>query len=143
MNNDGTLKTDANLAGWDGYISGGNLMLNANVTLYGRWDPAPTKYTVVIWQQKVTDAANLPDSEKTYDFYESYTNTATSATSVSVPDAYKNYSYDDFHYGRCDDAKIINGNGSTVFNVYYDRNVHTLGFFTSTLPSPIPVRHPE
>ncbi len=127
-NNDGSLVTSADLSGWDGHISGGNLMLDANVTLYGRWTAAPTRYTVVIWQQKATDAANLADAEKSYDFVESSTNTATSATLVSVPDKYKNYSYDNFHYGRCDDAKVINGNGSTVLNVYYDRNVHTLTF---------------
>ena len=128
--NDGSLNTSANLSGWDGYIKNGNLMLNANTTLYGRWEAAPTRYTVVIWQQSATDAANLDVTNRTYDFVESYTNTALSASTVSVAQKYKDYSYENFHYDRCDDAKVIDGNGSTVLNVYYDRNVHTLRFFT-------------
>ena len=127
-NNDGSLNTSANLSGWDGYIADGQLRLNANVTVYGAWTPAPTRYTVVIWQQSATDAANLDVANKTYDFVVSYTNTALSASTVPVAQAYKNFDYDNFHYARCDDAKVIDGNGSTVLNVYYDRNERTMTF---------------
>ena len=127
-NNDGSLNTSANLSGWDGYIADGQLRLNANVTVYGAWTPAPTRYTVVIWQQSATDAANLDVANKTYDFVVSYTNTALSASTVPVAQAYKNFDYDNFHYARCDDAKVIDGNGSTVLNVYYDRTERTMTF---------------
>ena len=127
-----TSSEKAAIGTWGGKIEGGNLMLTNNVTLYGRWNVGKTKYTVVIWQQKVTDAANLDDAHKTYDFVASYTNTATTANTVSVPQTYKNYSYENFHYARCDGEAVVNGNGSTVLNVYYDRNVHTLTFFTTT-----------
>ena len=139
-NNDGTLDTSANLSGWDGYIKNGNLMLTANTTLYGRWEAAPTKYTVVMWQQKSTDAANLAEADKTYDFVASYTNYAMSATSVSVPATYKGWGgqkksadedYTGFHFDRCDGETVINGDGTTILNVYYDRDVYTMAFFST------------
>ena len=138
----GELVTTADLSGWGGYVSGGNLMLRENVTVYGAWTPAPTKYTVVVWKQKSTDAANLAESAKTYDFAESFTNTALAEKSISVDQTYKNWSgqsangvhesdYTGFTYARCDAAVTVKGDGTTVLNVYYDRNVHTLTFYTS------------
>ena len=141
----GALRTDFTssektaIGTWGGKIEGGNLMLTNNVTLYGRWNVGKTKYTVVIWQQKVTDAANLDDAHKTYDFAESFTNSALSESSASVASTYKNWSgqaansvhesdYTGFTYARCDAAVTIKGDGSSVLNVYYDRNVHTLTF---------------
>ena len=131
--------TSADLVGWGGVISNGMLRLTKDTTLYANWTPSMTKYTVVVWQQKVTDAANLPESQRTYNFVDSYTNLAESASEVSVADKYKNWagqasnavhaaSYEGFHFGHCDGTTTVNGNGSTVLNVYYDRNVHTLTF---------------
>ena len=112
------------------------LRISDDTTLYGHWTEANTKYTVVIWRQKATDDVNLSDSEKHYDFAESFTLDALTGSQVNVPNAYRNLAgsgdYTGFHYDRCDDAKTVAGNGSTVLNVYYDRNVHTLTFRTGT-----------
>ncbi|MBQ6329977.1 MAG: InlB B-repeat-containing protein, partial [Kiritimatiellae bacterium] len=134
--------TASQLSDWGGTVVDGKLRLTESVTIYGRWNPAPTKYTVVVWQQKSTDAANLAVADRTYDFVASYTNYAMSATSVSVAQTYKNWSgqaanashdedYTGFTYARCDGDQVVDGNGTTVLNVYYDRDVHTLRFFTS------------
>ena len=134
-----TLEAAAQDDAWGGYVSGGKLLLAKSVTLFGRWTPAPAKYAVVIWQQKATDAANLDVTNRTYDFVASYTNYAEAATQVDVDQKYTSWSgqasntvhaadYVGFSYARCDDAKTVEGNGSTVLNVYYDRNVHTLTY---------------
>lgn len=126
----------ASLATWGGTIENGLLKFTKNVTLYGGWTEADTDYTVVFWRQKATDAPNLADTEKQYDFAESVRRTARTGNSASVTSADKskggNGDYEGFSYSRCSDAAVVEGSGKTVLNVYYDRNVHTLKFFTST-----------
>ena len=114
------------------------------VTLYAHWIPSNAKYTVIIWRQKVTDPVEKPESEeepneeedpngwKAYDFAESFTIDATTEQIVSVANNYKNLAgsgdYVGFHFDRCDDAKEVMGDNSTILNVYYDRNPHTFKF---------------
>ena len=130
VNADGTLA----ITGTQGDFSvvDNELRIGDDVTLYGQWREADTKYTVVIWRQKATDEANLADDDKQYDFAESFTLNATTGSHVNVANTYKNLEgsgdYTGFHYDRCDNAKEVAGNGSTVLNVYYDRKVHTLTF---------------
>lgn len=46
--------------------------------------------------------------------------------------AYQNNSYEGFHYGTTTmSTETVKGDGTTVVNVYYDRNVHTLRFYDS------------
>ncbi|MBR6733165.1 MAG: InlB B-repeat-containing protein [Kiritimatiellae bacterium] len=137
-NADGTLNTSADLTGWGGYFDGGKLKLRADVKLYGHWTPTLTRYSVVIWRQKATDDPYLPNAEKKYDFAESIERTDHYAEDVVdvESDPYKNYAgsgnYVGFHYSHCDGSAIVRGDGSTVLNVYYDRNVHTYRFFPTT-----------
>lgn len=113
-------------------VSGGSLHLNQSVTLYAKWTEAPVQYSVVFWRQKATDSPDLPDADKTYDYAETLTFQANTGSAVSVLQADKEYGgtgeYTGFHFGRCDDSKTVAANGSTVLNVYYDRNRHTLTF---------------
>ncbi len=129
-NADGSLiegASDANIS-----VSNGMLLLTGNTTIYARWEESGVNYSVVIWRQKSTDEANLANSAKTYDYAESFPLTAVSGSTVSVANTYKNFSgsgeYVGFTYSRCDDSTTVNADGSTVLNVYYDRNVHTLTF---------------
>lgn len=136
---DGSIYTGSNLSGWTGSVKNGRLMLTDNSVIYGRWKPAETNYTVVVWKQKNTDAPNLAEADKTYDFAESFVERGLSEQIVTVAQTYKSWSgqaansvhesaYTGFTYARCDAGKTVVGNGSTVLNVYYDRNVHTLTF---------------
>ena len=130
----GTLRTDFTAAelnaigAWGGKVEDGNLMLTNNVTLYAHWNMGQANYTVVFWLQKATDAANLSNDQKEYDFYDSVQRQATTESSVSVTTADRGKSIANFTYSRCDAATTVKGNGSTVLNVYYDRNVRTLTF---------------
>ena len=149
---DGTLINGA--TGTTASVSGGKLLLTASTELAADWDPTPVKYTIVVWRQKFTDAANLQDANKTYDYAESFAINSNTGASVSVAEVYKqltnrtqynnvhpteriNNDTDNPYYGfnyngnKSDTGSVIvKGDGSTVLNVYYDRNVHTLTFRT-------------
>ena len=107
-------------------------------TLYARWVPGDSKYTVLIWQQKATDAPNLADSAKTYDLADSVLVDATTDSPASVADKYKQFAtknnsnydsnYEGFQYSRCSTETTVSGDGKTILNVYYDRIPHTFTF---------------
>lgn len=121
-------------------------------TLYANWIPNTTaQYKVVIWKQKVTDAAGIPEANKKYD-YETYyfnedwntSNPVTEAVlrsfsgkqvsennqTVNVNNAnLLGMNYTGFRYSRCENLGTIDPQGSTVINVYYDRITYNLRFF--------------
>ena len=121
-------------------------------TLYANWIPNTTaQYKVVIWKQKVTDAAGIPEANKKYD-YETYYfnedwNTGNPVTeavlrsfsgkqvsennqTVNVNNAnLLGMNYTGFRYSRCENLGTIDPQGSTVINVYYDRITYNLKFF--------------
>ena len=115
-------------------------------------------YRVIIWQQRATDSKDATDEQKKYYYATHYTSPAVSAntqvtdalftnfsgtradgTSVSganlstlsgeAGDNAANEDFTGFHYGRYEstDATVAS-DGSTVVNVYYDRNIITYDF---------------
>ncbi len=124
---------------------GFNARLTQDTTLYAKWVATASSYSIIIWKQQVTDTVGMTDAEKSYDFEGSvvFNNVPTGST-VSVPqNPYLNYAGQEnvqigqnentsnfigFHLGRYDGAKQVLGDGSTVLNVYYDRNVITINF---------------
>lgn len=141
-------------------INDGQLELTAEAdeqSFYAKWIPATSaKYHVIVWKQKVTDDKNAPDNEKTYDF-ESYTeitgstDLAATETPAYLSAGYENYTttnannFKGFHFARTtvtdngynDVGNKVNPNGSTIVNVYYDRDLMTVTYHyqTSQLPS--------
>ena len=103
--------------------------LTEDITLYARWIPADQTYTVVILKQRISDRVTATTEEKTYDYETSYTLHGTTGSTASVPDQYKNVSFDGFNYGRCDANTTIAADGSTVLYVYYDRKIITFNFY--------------
>lgn len=129
----GNIISNASLSGTTMEWRNGSLYLTGDTKLYAKWTPAQADYTVVIWRQSVNDDVNASDADKTYDYAESYQFTATTESSVSVPDTYKNYSggdYTGFYYSRCDDTATVAGDGTTILDVYYDRVKVTYQFYT-------------
>ncbi len=115
--------------------------IDTKTYLYAKWKEVETaNYTVIIWKQSVKDAKDAADSAKTYDFGESVTlsgnvgstiNTVTATGSgdgryASVNGVAK--SYPGFHLNKYDTNVTIDATGSSVVNVYYDRNLVTLTF---------------
>lgn len=86
--------------------------VTADLTLYAQWTPVNASYIVVYWQENAEDNG--------YTFFELENKTGTSGS----PTTYTPKSYTGFHFSHRDN-KTIAGNGSTVENVYYKRNVWT------------------
>ena len=114
-------------------------VLQETTTVYAKWTGSSTTYTIIVWVQRTADSANLPnngqnvaEANRTYDFYKAYSVSSTTGATATVADnPYKQLGTTldaDGHikYSRCDDNKIVAGNGSTVLNVYYDRDVMTI-----------------
>ncbi len=121
-----------------------NYVLTGNLMVYAKWNPSEsTTYTVIIWQQKITDSKNTTDNQsKNYDFVRAITKEGVTGTPLdeSASDPYEHESYEGFHYSWSEivrisgDKKIpvdeIRAKGDTVINVYYDRNLMTIEFYT-------------
>lgn len=95
--------------------------LNESITLYAKWEAQRVNYTIVYWQEN-------PDDDG-YSFYESETGWGMTGESTNVRPW--NNKYEGFHLNT-DDKKVIPqtiaGDGSTIVNVYYDRNVYEIKF---------------
>ena len=92
--------------------------LTSNITLIARWESnTSTKYTVIHWQEKADESGwSLHETE-----------TKTGGTGAQTAAAAK--SYDGFT-AQTITQQTINGDGSTIVNVYYKRNVYAVKFFT-------------
>ena len=99
-----------------------NKELTENVTLYAKWLEAKTTVKVIYWKETL--------EEGTYDYAEQETVTATTGSWVSAANyqSKKNYKY--FHYdsSKSDQSVNVLGDGSTVVNVRYARNIYTFDF---------------
>ncbi len=99
--------------------------LNENVTAYAIWQAENVKYTVIYWKQSINDDKNALDSEKTYDYAQSVEMTGLTGSTATNPSI---KSYKNFILNRMDENVVINGDGTTVVNVYYDRALITIRF---------------
>ena len=91
--------------------------INKDITLYAKWNAAEdTEYTVIYWQE------NADDDE--YSYKESVTKTGETGTTAS----YDAKSYEGFRFDHADENVTIAGDGSTILNVYYKREVYKVTF---------------
>ena len=120
-----TTKLGYTFAGW--YNGGtrftfGNT-LGDNVTLKAHWTARnDTKYTVIHWQENANDDG--------YSFKESETKTGTTgATTNATAKRTNSGDYQGFTAQTITQGTIA-GDGSTIVNVYYTRNVYDVKFYT-------------
>ena len=118
-----------------------------SLTFYAQWNEKPdTHYSGVIWKQKVTDEATPSNDTKTYDYYilDALPVTVDSTSGLTLDQldlsSYRSLTTNNatradfagFHLRTVDpvvmNTATVAGDGSTIVNVYYDRNVHTLTF---------------
>ena len=115
-------------------VTDGAMKITEDIVLYGHWTPeTDTSYTVVVWRQKVTDAVGLPEASKSYDYVDSFVYPAHTGVfpSATTQESYSTTSgdYRGFVYGRTErTSQTVLADGSTVVNVYYDRNQYILTF---------------
>lgn len=88
-------------------------------TYTAKWTAGNAKYVVQYWQENANDDG--------YSYVEKADKTGTVGTTVSGSN---DKSYQGFTYNneKTDKNVTIKGDGSTVVNVYYDRNVYTVTF---------------
>ena len=113
--------------------------------LYAKWtEITSTTYQVLVWKQKVTDDVYAADADKTYDYSANDSNlnvtgvtgrTLAQLRSAGAMNPFEGKDITGFH---CNTAKTtmstdaLAGDGTTVINVYYDRNLYTLTFQDDT-----------
>ena len=104
--------------------------VTSSMTLTAQWKAAQVDYTINYWQQKVTDDKNATDAQKTYEYVKSVTNQATTGTRVSATDS---QTYKGFKYNENNSSKNVEiaGDGTTIINVYYDRVLCTVNFYST------------
>ena len=116
--------------------------LGSDVTVYARWKDATAKYKVVYWRQQVTDAVGTPDADKKYDYVGSEERTSVKGTVVSPTDEDKTPSAKtvgsdvdpkgfSFNEANTTTSVEVQADGTSVLNVYFDRNEYTLAFTVS------------
>lgn len=101
-----------------------NTPVTGNLTLTAKWEPKLVNYTVVYWQENADD-----------DGY-SYVETATKQGYAGSEATFDEKDYAHFVVSENSDYKLISGDGSTILNVYYDREEYTLTFVTGNSYSP-------
>ncbi len=116
-----TLPTTATRPGYtfDGWYQNGQRVtqVNAAANLEAHWTAAKnTKYTVIHWQENAND--------ENYSFKESEPKTGTTGEETKA--AAKRY---EGFTAQAVTQQIIAGDGSTIVNVYYERNAYTITFY--------------
>lgn len=92
--------------------------LTSNITLTAHWKSnTSTKYTVIHWQEKADESG--------WSLHETETKTGgTDAQTAAASKSYPGFT------AQTITQQTINGDGSTIVNVYYKRNVYAVKFFT-------------
>lgn len=116
-------KPGQSFSGWSEDIP--ETMPAENTTFTALWDAERVNYTVVFWYENAND--------DNYSYAGSLTDSATAGSTIQSG-SYQNRNFDGrdnthFTYnGAMAESKTVAGDGSTVLNVYFTRNVYTLTF---------------
>lgn len=102
--------------GWDGEIPT-TMPAKSGQSFKAMWLTGNTTYLVQYWLENANDDG--------YSYDSSAQKAAAAGSTVSGSND-KNYT--GFHYDHADQNITVNGDGSTVVNVYYKRNTYTLTF---------------
>ncbi|PKM38579.1 MAG: hypothetical protein CVV04_14460, partial [Firmicutes bacterium HGW-Firmicutes-9] len=119
-------KVGYTFAGWTGFTFGQRP--SSNVTLTATWTAQTVGYTVLFWQQVVVGDSYAVVAADTVT-----SRTALSGSSVSPISADTTKSYKGFDYNATKSVAVtVKGDGSTVLNVYYDRQIWTVNWLMRT-----------
>ncbi len=102
-------------------LNNGNVTLpSMNLKYRAKWKTANTTFTVVYWTENADDDGYSYNSKETVN--------AESGTVVNGSDYNKTIKHFTYNADKTDKDIIVEGDGSTVVNVYYTRNKYTLTF---------------
>lgn len=112
-------KAGYTFAGWSLEANGTKqteVIPNGDTKLYALWTPTTADYTVIHWQENANDDGySFKESQK----LSGKTDGQTNATAKS----YKGFTATEIK------QQTISGDGSTIVNVYYQRNSYTIHFY--------------
>ena len=115
--------------------------ISHDTTVYAKWTPSNTQYRVVYWKQRTTDDINASDDEKTYDYAGSrLVDTVVTGQVVNLEardtrvygaggsSGESDQDYFTYNANNTDQSIVVKADGSSVLNVYYDRQIITINF---------------
>lgn len=92
--------------------------ITTSTTVYAGWEAANTTYTVIHWQENADDNG--------YSYVESETKQgASGAQTAATAKSYLGFT------AQAITQETIAGDGSTIVNVYYKRNIYSVKFYSS------------
>lgn len=114
--------------------------VDQNTTLYAYWESGYTTYTVIFWKQEIEDDKNASAEARTYDYAEQEIREAKIGAVVNLTGEDKSKGGTGDYYGfhhRTDVDKdshdvTVSSSGSSVLNVYYDRDLVIMKFYVGT-----------
>ena len=124
----------------DGSVNTFGGTITGDITLYAQWEGAPNSYTVLYWKQRATDEASETDNAaKHYDLVGTETVTGVKTGDfVTLPDGYSSkgtktneqsaYYQTKYSWNDLKTDTTVAADGSTIVNVYYDREAYHLYF---------------
>jgi uncharacterized repeat protein (TIGR02543 family) len=124
--NDGSstiTKTGYAFTGWSGFTFGETP--TSSVTLSAGWTAQTVNYTVIIWQEDVSGNDNYNVVAGTIETRQAVAETTVSPTSDDTSKSYKGFDYN----ASKSVSVTVKGDGSSVLNVYYDRETWTVNFY--------------
>lgn len=99
--------------------------LSEDITLYAKWRPGKTEYTIIYWAENVTKGTYTFVNSRTIGDVD--TDTVVSGSSYSNwGDGFENAEY--YVFDKADQNVTVKGDGTTVVNVYYKRKEYTFVF---------------
>ena len=112
-------KAGYDFAGWSLTVNGTKeteVTPNGDTKLYALWTPATANYTVIHWQENANDDG--------YSYIESEKLPGTTGDQTNaVAKSYQGFTATEI------EQQTINGDSSTIVNVYYQRNSYTIYFY--------------
>ncbi|NLI52871.1 MAG: InlB B-repeat-containing protein, partial [Clostridiales bacterium] len=115
-------KAGYTFSSWSGFTFGNTP--TENVALTANWTANTVGYTVLFWQQAVVGDSYAVVASDTVT-----SRTALSGSTVSPISADTSKTYKGFNYNATKSVSVtVKGDGSTILNVYYDRQIWTVNF---------------
>ena len=116
------------------------MLPDANLTYRAKWITQETTYTMVFWQENANDNGytywgyldKIPAMSGDY---------VNGEDRVKEVDSIKDEQYFTFNSTKTDKNVLVEGDGSTVVNVYYTRNFYKITFKASNKSCTIPTNH--
>ena len=116
--------------------------LSHDTTVYAKWIPSASQYRVIYWKQRTTDTYDAAESDKTYDYAGSrlvdtgvvtgqvvtLSNSDTRVYGAGGSSGESDQEYFTYNAAKTDQSITVKADGSSVLNVYYDRQVITINF---------------